>query len=352
MKKKGFVFILVFILFASGSQFIGSACTTFCVNSSQVFYGKNWDFDTSRKGDVVISLNEVAPDLASLNFRLSSSGFLCSAINSAGFYVTCNEDSGVGGEFDDSYAKNAVDIAALREKSVEFTDISDVKDYIGNKNVTCFGYNEHVFFADRNGNSCLVETDNKKTYITDGKDGFLVTTNFPLYTLSAPDDLEQVYCYRYKNAYTEIKNNFETFDLDEAIETLKCSVQPDYTIYSFIYSAKENAVYLFLNQDFEKIWKISFAEKNIIAWRGFEKVVQIALDERGVLFTDLETFQNTGTLPGKNQTNRPSTEPHGANPLPFLKYKIIMIGAVVFLAAVTLTVLLVYNFGRKRNQKP
>jgi hypothetical protein len=349
--RKLLAFIYVIIIMGCFQSISVVACTAFSVHSTNTFYGKNWDFDLSRKSDVVITLDDLGNNLSSLKFMLKNSGFLCSAINSAGFFVTCNANSGVKAVSNPKYNSNIVDIATLREKSVNFTKISDVKNYIANKNVTCYGYAEHVFFADKYGDSCVVETDNEKTHIIDDQNNFLVATNFPLYSLDSLDDLSMVPCNRYISAYKSIKNNFQTFDLSKGIETLKGAVQPSYTIYSFIYDAKDNLVYLFLDQDFDKIWKISFKTKSITTFKGFDKNIELKLDSHGVLFTDLESFQETGVFTDNNSiSNRPIVDndisPVTSVPLKNGDYETITI--IAFLVFIILVAIIIYRVKKQK----
>lgn len=347
--KKLVALISILALFGCLGIISSSACTAFSVkSSSNTFYGKNWDFNQNRKKDVIITLKDLGNNLSSVNFMLSS-GFLCSAINSNGFYVTCNANTDTN-KIDSEFNSNNIDIGQLREQGVKFTKISDLKEYIANKKVTCNGYEEHVFFADKYGDSCLIETDNSKTYAIDDQNNFLAVTNFPLHSLSNLGDLDQAPCERYNVAYSYINEKSASFTFDDGIETLRMTRQSYSTIYSFIYDVNENAIYLFLNQNFNKIWKISFETKSITTYKGFDKSAEFKLNSDGVLLTDLEYFQKTGTIKVNNdRSNQPYKEIRQEPVVSQLKSEIdfskviIIVFGVFFLAAIIILFIEIKN---------
>lgn len=289
--KKAVVFVAMTILIVFCGNNSASACTAFCVKSENVYYGKNWDFDPESKDKVVFTLSELEKDVFCFNFILEDSGFLCSAINSNGFYVTCNYDWGARGS---STYKPGLEIGDIREAGVRFTEISDINKYISGRNVVCNMYPEHVFFADKSGNSCILETDNTESYQINAQNNFLVATNFPLYLLRSLDDLGDAPCDRYRSAYTIINDNIENFDLSVGMNVLKSAAQStpqSPTIYSFLYDAGENAIYLVLDQDYKKIWRFTFESKTIETYQGFEHDMAFVVDEQGVSFLDLLAYQ-------------------------------------------------------------
>jgi hypothetical protein len=127
--KKAVVFVAMTILIVFCGNICASACTAFCVKSENVYYGKNWDFGLESKEHVVFTLTEPEKDLLCFNFILEDSGFLCSAINSNGFYVTCNYDWGA----ELSSPKPGLELGEIREASVRFAQISDINEYIAGR---------------------------------------------------------------------------------------------------------------------------------------------------------------------------------------------------------------------------
>ena len=261
-------------------------------------------FITGSENHVTIHLEQMENGLSCLLFRLD--GFHSSSINSDGFYVTCNEVYNIT-PGDCIFDPDTINITELRPYSAAFKNIGELKNYIGDRTVLCYSYAEHIFYADKSGNSCVVETDNKKHYIIESDKNFLVATNFPMYTLSKLDDLSL--CNRYKAAYKSIKANYEDFNLDKAVDALKVSSQ-SITVYSFIYDANENAVYIYLGRDFKTAWKFSFITKAISTYKGFKNDKEFKLDEDGIRLTDLLEYQklNKGASTSGNVSPTPPIE--------------------------------------------
>ena len=310
-KSAGFLFTAFILLFVSTIPV--SACTVFSVkSSSNVYYGKNWDYSAGSDETVTFRLHDLGSGLSSLDFNYS--GFLTSSINSDGFFASVNDVYNIQPMY--NAGENNIDITYLRQNSYSmgFKTVSDLKGYIADKKVLCFVYPEHVFFADKNGNSCVVETDNTKHYVIESGGNFLAATNFPLYTLGGRlDDFNKAGCYRYKSAYEKLNQNHNNFDLDKGMEALKVSAQGA-TFYSFIYDANENCVYLCLRRDFDAIWKFSFSTKKISTYKGFKNHTEFTLDSQGVRYTDLWQYQTLNKSPAAdNYPSRTETSDIGNN---------------------------------------
>ena len=269
------------------------ACTAFSVKTGDdVYFGKNWDFDPARQNEVRIVLEELPDGRSCLYFLLG--GFVCSAITSDGFYSTCNENQGANGPLVEYDENIMVDIGHLRENLMNFSTIDGLKEYIGSRKVVCMGYPEHVLFADRTGKACLVETDNSEDYLIDDSDGVLVATNFFVKNMESPDKPGDSGCWRYEAAYNTILENRADFNADTAALVLKNSIQSGFTIYSFVYSIKENSVYLYLKRDFEKVWKFSFDTQELTTFKGFDEQKSFVLDSEGVMLSRIMLYQSVG----------------------------------------------------------
>ena len=268
------------------------ACTSFSVKSEtgNVWHGRNWDFGYA--DNVVFKLADLGGGLCSFQCVMGWDGFLCSAVNSEGFYVACNEEPYAGSDISDN---TKVLISDLREAAVRFTSVGDVEKFLGGREVYCSYYPEHVFFADKDGGALLVETDNENTYFIRSQNSFLVATNFPLYALDSPDDINdaRTWCNRYAAAYDRLSESAASFDLQSGIETLRGSLGATY--YSFLHDAANNEIYIFLDRDFDKIWKFSFGTKKLSTYQGFDDPLEVDMDSRGVYYADLLAYQRDGT---------------------------------------------------------
>lgn len=287
-----------------------NACTTFSVKTEKnIYYGKNWDYYAGSEKNVTIHLEQMpGSTLSCLVFRID--GFHSSSINSDGFFASCNDVYNIT-PGDCTIGPDTIDITSLRYGSTYFRNINELENYIKDKTVLCYVYPEHIFYADKSGRSCVLETDNQNHHIIESDDNFLVATNFPLYTLNSLSDTSK--CSRYKAAYKNIENNInKDFGLDEVVKTLRLSSQ-GLTIYSFAYDANENAVYLYLDRDFNRVWKFSFASNTLSTYQGFKNDKEFKLDEEGIALMDLINYQKENKATPKPIDTTPTPSP---TPLP------------------------------------
>lgn len=287
--------ITMLILFTCTLSVLSLNCfanTVFSVRSDKTYYGKNWDWDFNRKKDVVFTMQSYEDGLLILDIRLSDSGFLCTSLNNKGLFASCNATTGVKGITDMSRYAHNINIADLREDSTTYVSkVSQIINRVNERGIYCPGYQEHVFFSDIDGNACVVATDNEKTSIVKDENQFLVATNFPLNTLKSLGDLDNAPCERYKAAYQYIEDKTMTFSFEDGVEVLKRTIQSDRTIYSILCDPKENVAYLFLDQDFNRIWKISFETKSISTYKGFKNNTEFKFNSQGINFMQLESYQ-------------------------------------------------------------
>ena len=209
IRQKHFIrtLILLIILFLFMNTFImkAGACTVFSVQTEDnIYYGKNWDSDPGAENYASIILEDLGDGRTCLKFLIFDS--LCSSITSDGFFVSCNAvDNIKPGDVIIKDDREIMDITFLRNNSSYFTKVEELKNYISDKNVLCYVYAEHIFYADNTGAACLVETDNSSNkYIIEPERSFLIATNFPLYSLFSIDMPKHAPCARYQIAYFDI----------------------------------------------------------------------------------------------------------------------------------------------------
>jgi hypothetical protein len=95
---------------------------------------------------------------------------------------------------------------------------------------------------------------------------------------------------RYKTAGKYISNNIQDFDFNNGIEMLKSTAQSENiykTVCSMLFSPSEKAVYIMLQRNFNKIWKLSINQNTIETFKGFDQELKIMLDSSGILASEL-----------------------------------------------------------------
>ena len=102
--------------------------------------------------------------------------------------------------------------------------------------------------------------------------------------------MEGVDCERYLAADAYIGQNQDSFTAENGLETLKRTIQTEGgypTQTSTVYDPTNGEIYLTIRGDFERIWKVSLAQKTIESYRGFTQPVRLKLDEQGLTAQEL-----------------------------------------------------------------
>lgn len=293
-KKLGRILVLTVIFVIVLGSVSVFACTAFMVvdDEGYIYYAKNWDFNPERT-DTVFTLENVSGNLKRLDVRLSNSGYLCSAYNSDGFFITTN---GNRGQIEiEKITDDMLVLRDLHEESMGTTSsVDQLIEYIGEQRlVSPLYFQEHLFVADAGGNACAVETDNFTNYFTYDENNLLIVTNTPNYEIREYTVLEDMPCQRYAMLYSYLSESAR--DYNACIEGLKLTAKDRVdgkTNYSLIVDPQKNVVYLFLNREFDKPWEISMEKGTISTYEGFNKSHTFEFDHDGISFIELWAFQS------------------------------------------------------------
>ncbi|MGI6086176.1 MAG: hypothetical protein ACOYIF_12220 [Acetivibrionales bacterium] len=180
--------------------------------------------------------------------------------------------------------------------------IEEINEFLQDKRVIHTMVEHHTMFADKSGSAQVVEVGKDKNMITSIKDKFIIMTNFMNYYY-ADTEYEKISA-RGSNRYIAgcdfMLKNIDDFDLAKGIEMLKamkCEEVGFYTLCSFLYEAETNCVYVAVNRDFDKLWKISIMEETAETFKGFESPMKIKIDE-SIKLSDLKelTYYNPKAL--------------------------------------------------------
>jgi len=153
------------------------------------------------------------------------------------------------------------------------------------------GYNTiHTLLADIEGNAVIVEVGENGNELVPIIDDFIVMTNFKNSNFRDKQYQEVLGTGgtdRYRKAYKHILENKDNFNLDKAFEGLKMTSNSRATLCSMVFKPEENCIYVALNADFDKLWKISIDDKTIETFRGFEESLKLNIPTNGILASDL-----------------------------------------------------------------
>lgn len=271
-------------------------CTSIAVYKDKPIYAMNFDYwDVESR----IRIND-SGSVPVFFFEINQGGeFLETAgMNANGFFGNFQ------GNLSDKHKNiildsNCITIDKLYRQFLNSAkSIEDMTDVLNKKTVVYPPvppeYNKlHNMFADKNGNAIILETSNGKNDITKIRNKFLVMTNFPIGQFKDVDYKSAfgVGSDRYKTAYGYISNINNNFDIDNAFEVLKNTVQKEEsfeTLISMVFVPDESNVYISIRRDFNRVWKVDINKKCIETFRGFKNKTSMDISKSGILITDLQ----------------------------------------------------------------
>ena len=299
--------IVLFVIFNYRTSI--EACTSFVVYGSKIYYGMNFDYPDS---EILFTISHTS------DFKIFQAYFIQNGDTS----TICGMNS--GGMFSSmqmlypeltSWPAQMPGQLNLYEAYSyvlsKSTDLQAVIDYLNLfkiKIVHNQGITLHDFFADKNGTAYVLEVGETDNLITPVENNFLVMTNFSNYDfIGKPlDQINGVGADRYKTAYQYIEANKDTFGFDNGIETLHRTIQSsgDFkTQVSFLFDPVNNEIYIILQRDFTRIWKVSIENETVETYSGFNQFVQLPIPATGISSSELLTAtsiqNNSSPLPDK-----------------------------------------------------
>jgi hypothetical protein len=260
-----------------------SACTSFAVYSSEIWYGMNFDYANV---EMQFSINTIGNKKV-FKAKIGSGGYIA-GMNDSGLFTNYqmlyyNNERPI---FDNS--SNTIGLGPLNEYSLNnLSTVAQVTEYIGKKKlVPSFGQDLQILFADNTGNAFIAEPFGPVNGIVPVKDSFIVMTNLPHYDFIG-NDYVSVYgvgSERFQTAYEYIRDHKTDFIFNDGIEVLRQTAQStgDYpTQISLLFDPLKMEVYFCLNQNYTRVWKVSIKNGTIETYSGFSNT----------------KIQNLGSLP-------------------------------------------------------
>lgn len=269
------------------------ACTSFAVYSEETLYGMNFDYP-----DVEIRFTiHPSGDLKVFQMEfLQEGGFVPTVgMNSAGLFGSCQM---LFPEASATTSPGADDIypwELYRESLLNLGSVEEVSEFISDKRVVHWSLTLHDLFADTRGDAMVVEAGDEENMITRIEDEFIVMTNFPNgdFAGRSYEEVSGAGAERYKIAYEHISDNVDKFDLNHGLETLRKAISSgDWpTQCSMVFNPERNEVFIALDKDFDRIWKVSIEDETIETYSGFKESVEMELSPSGVLASDLQSHR-------------------------------------------------------------
>lgn len=154
----------------------------------------------------------------------------------------------------------------------------------------------HTLIADTSGNALIAEAGEGENLITGMNGNWIVMTNFPNadFINTPPAEIVGVGDERYRKAFAYIEENYSSFGLPEAIGTLEAAVNNDAewgTKASMVFDPLERTVYIGIDSDCKRIWRVTMDEEIIETWSGFIKYRSAPASGNGITVPELRTWE-------------------------------------------------------------
>lgn len=274
--KKITIFLAMIIVFNFNLQV--RASTSFAVYSKTPLYGVNLDLNET---DLMFRILE--GDGKKVFFvtytgqkMFNGNGYLPTvSMNDRGLFVSSQIELPKP-FFAIEQTEEQVELGDLvGETFLSFNSVAEVEERIWKKRLVNSEISLHCLFADVTGASAILEA-RESNVIHEGEEGISLMTELPIALALDPSTSTELLdeTARYNLAYEIITNNFVDFDISKAFKVLEESAQSwrgGGTLCSMVFDPIKAEVYLTLNQDYSKVWKISIAAGTIETWSGFSE---------------------------------------------------------------------------------
>jgi len=175
--------------------------------------------------------------------------------------------------------------------------VSDLHKLINQRRlVQGYGVTLHSMFADRQGDALIVEAGHENNKIVTKRGKFLIMANFPSsdFTDTLAQDVKGVGADRYKIARNYLRQHTDTFNVDKAMALLMNAINLHSsfpTRCSLVFNPEQALVYIALESDFTKIWRLSIKKSIIETWQGFRTHKLWELGPNGLMTNELQLYE-------------------------------------------------------------
>nr|HPM22199.1 hypothetical protein [Thermotogota bacterium] len=153
-------------------------------------------------------------------------------------------------------------------------DYSEFEEILSTRRLKCeAGWSLHSLMADAFGNTYILEAGEKDNLITRQEQSSIALTNFYLYEyLQIPPRKIGSGFERYNSILNKIAEIGKITNIDDAFDVLETALQTGEVRSELIavFNASEPVLYIALDADLSKIWKVDFLNETVCDYRGFE----------------------------------------------------------------------------------
>lgn len=323
MKKNISLFytIIYFLIYFWGlTPNTAKACTSFAVYGNNIFYGLNLDWSNS---ELRFSIRQYQGyKYFQLDFLDGGNWLTSVGMNEFGYLTTFQVcDPRVNANIKDG--ENPMNFGTFYGNTIDnFTDVATVLDYLNSTNrrlVQTLDISLHSLVAGVNGQAAVVESGIDSNMITNIEDNFIVMTNFNNHRFWGREyyEVSGLGAFRYQTAYEYISSRVGNFSLEDAVETLNRSKQSSggtRTRCSMVFDPVNGFIYIMLQRNFSRIYRISLSENTFETYSGFDNYFSEVINEEGITSSQISLLTDIGDHQSKNILQAIELYPNYPNP--------------------------------------
>ena len=280
------VFAVLLILTAPS---LSSACTSFAVYSEQTIYGMNFDYTPNAQ-----QIFSISTGVQGKIFHFRPYGFGDMAgMNIKGLFAACH---GLipEGKLPAVRNKNHISTWMFHQMVLQrFENAGQVEQFLQTRQVVqSIGTSMHNLVADKNGQAVVVEPGDNGHRISKIRDRYMILSSFPYFQLTGKsyDEAEGDGADRFKIAHRYIESNIEGFNIEKGMEVLKRARNKSNTYLtrcSMVFDPQKGEIYISLEANFDRIWKVKLKSQTIETHRGFASFRHQSIPATGLLASEL-----------------------------------------------------------------
>ena len=267
MKRLQTVFIcmILFVAFVF-------ACSSFSSNGERMIRGMNFDFSGKPPLTFRVSSQPNGKTLIAY-FLYQNVDCYFLGVNQRGHFCTFQMVPNRYGSR--TQGKTDLSLFSFWEDALKnLPDYSEFEEILSTRRLKCeAGWSLHSLMADAFGNTYILEAGEKDNLITRQEQSAIALTNFYLYDyLQIPPRKIGSGFERYNSILKKISEIGEIANIDDAFDVLETALQTGEVRSELIavFDASEPVLYIALDADLSKIWKVDFLNETVCDYRGFE----------------------------------------------------------------------------------
>lgn len=262
---------------------VAGACTGFAAYGERTLYGMNFDYPSHYPMRLLIDESGDVRTFA-LAFVRDDNAVRTVGMNSKGLFGSMQELHPMGGGQGTREAGELFLWEIVLPSLAVYGSVNDAvrpletKRLVQHTSVTL-----HALLADTTGRAVIVEPTDDGNALTWMDGDFIVMTNFCNADLAGrgPADATGVGADRYRVAHRMLDGRPDSFGVEDAMDVLEATSW-NWTRASMVFDPAEAVVYLALEGDYDRVFRVSVEERSVETHAGLDEANDWTIPSRGL----------------------------------------------------------------------